>query len=411
MNTVLRTITLFTILWCAATNAFCAESLPVKSGQVTAQLVTTYDRAMPDSTIQIALSMRLAKHWHTYWRNAGGPGSPAELYWKLPPSLSVGDITWPLPELVRTGPIVNYAFEDRLLLPMDLHISKEAKLGETLVIQAEAAYLVCYQVCLPESAQLSLSLTIGEPIKDARWSANIERAIMTAPKINQNFKSAGRLEDGRFLVEITAKELQAGQYKNPYFFPYVQDLIDADDPQILRAGTKGIGLSMTPAWMLENGMKDAQMGVIAYDQKTANGWSRKGVIVTLAANTSLDIGGAKDANHAASSTASLGLIAAILSALLGGVLLNLMPCVFPILSLKALEFSKIAHKDKAAVRRQGWFYTFGVMLSFFILASILLFLKAGGMAVGWGFQLQNPVLVAILALLFFEISLNLLGMF
>ena len=97
------------------------------------QLVTSHDRAMPGSDIHIALSMRLEKHWHTYWRNAGGPGKPARFIWKLADGYQAGDIIWPLPEIVHTGPTVNYAFEDRLLLPMSLHIPATAKIGERVV--------------------------------------------------------------------------------------------------------------------------------------------------------------------------------------------------------------------------------------------------------------------------------------
>ena len=388
-----------------------SESQRVTSGKATAQLVTSYDQALPNSDLHIALSLRLEKHWHTYWRNAGGPGVPAELYWTLPKGFVVGDIVWPLPKIVHTGPIVNYAFEDGLLLPMSLHIPLSARVGDVITIDAEASYLVCYEVCLPESAKLSLDIKIGEPIKDARWMANINRALQAAPQENPDFTSAVKRQDQLFVLDVKSKHLQAGQYKNPYFFPYVQDVIDADAPQVVQQGTEGLRLKLTLGWAGENEFK-SMTGVVSYEHKIDGDWQRRGVIINARTDTSLDIGMLKPApSLSQSSGTTFGLLVAVLSAFIGGMILNLMPCVFPVLSLKALGLSQTAHTNQGKVRRHGWLYTAGVMASFMALAAVLLSLKAGGAAIGWGFQLQSPVLLACLAILFFIIAFNLFGLF
>jgi len=168
---------------------------------------------------------------------------------------------------------------------------------------------------------------------------------------------------------------------------------------------------MRSGYMLEDGLSQAPWGVLAYDKKTdSGGWQRRGTVIQAAVGTSLDIG-AVTTKQALSQSASIGVLAAIIGAFLGGMLLNLMPCVFPVLSLKALGFAKAAHADKKHIRRHGWLYTLGVMISFLALAAVLLALKAGGAGLGWGFQLQNPVVVGVLALLFFVIALNLFGLF
>ncbi len=267
-----------------------SESERVISGKVTAQLVTDYDRAQPNSDIYIALSLRLEKHWHTYWRNAGGPGVPAELYWTLPQGIEVGEIVWPLPKIVHTGPIVNYAFEDRLLLPMSLHIPKSARVGDVITIDAEASYLVCYEVCLPESAKLSVDIKIGEPVKDARWMANIKRALKAAPKPDQNFKAAARLQNESVFLDIQSKDLRAGQYKNPYFFPYVQDIIDADAPQVMQIFNGGFRLVLTPGWKLKDTLSQDIVGVMSYEEKKGSTWAQRNVIVTASAHNRLDMG-------------------------------------------------------------------------------------------------------------------------
>ena len=184
--------------------------------------------------------------------NAGGPGVSAKLYWTLPQGFAVGEIVWPLPTIVHTGPIVNYAFEDKLLLPMSLHIPKGVRDGDVITIDAEASYLVCYEVCLPESAKLSLDIKIGEPIKDARWMANINRVLKAAPKPDQSFIAAARLQNESIILDIQSKDLREGQYKNPYFFPYIQDIIDADAPQVMQPYSDGFRLMLAPGWKLKD---------------------------------------------------------------------------------------------------------------------------------------------------------------
>jgi len=401
-------VAILAVWFAPATHA--AESAPVKSGRAVAQLVTSYDTAAPGQDILVALSLRLEPHWHTYWRNAGGPGEPAEMYWEVPETISIGEIIWPLPQIVKTGPIINYAFEDRLLLPMPMHISKNAKLGETITINAQASYLVCYQVCLPEMAELSLSLVIGEPIKDARWSANIERTIKRAPK-PENLQASAALVDGALQIDIGGGLLDFSTIKDPYFFPYEQDLIKASAKQIIERGDTGLRFKLQASYGLQDGIKNAP-GVLAFSEKTDDGWKRRGIVVVAETGGSVETG-INDAktNSSKSKGQPISLWAALIGAFIGGLILNLMPCVFPVLSLKALGFARAAHEDRKIIRSHGWLYTAGVMSSFMILAAIILALKAGGASIGWGFQLQNPVLVGALSALFFIIALNLFGLF
>ena len=402
--------------------ARAAESLPVKSGRAVAQLVTSYDSAAPGEDIFIALSMRLEPHWHTYWRNAGGPGEPAEIHFEIlgadQDSVRFGDIIWPLPINVTTGTkeysVTNYAFEDRLLLPMSLHISKDAKPGQVVTIKAQASYLVCYDVCLPEMAELILPLRITEageaPIKDGRWFANIGRTIKQAPK-PENLQASAALVDGALQVDITGGTLDYSTIRNPYFYPYEQDLIEATNTQINLRGEKGVRFQLEPSFGLEDGIKNIP-AVLAFEEEVAGNWQRRGIVVVANAGGSVDIGAVKAAPKTGGMPGtSIGLWAALVGAFIGGLILNLMPCVFPVLSLKALGFARAAHEDRSVIRKHGWLYTAGVMLSFLALAAIILALKAGGAGIGWGFQLQNPILVGVLAMLFFAIALNLFGLF
>ncbi|HHI88358.1 MAG TPA: thiol:disulfide interchange protein [Hellea balneolensis] len=384
--------------------AGAAESAPVKSGRAVAQLVSSYDVVAPGQEIEIGLYMRLEPHWHTYWRNAGGPGNPVEMEWRLPDGARIGEIVWPLPKIVHTGPIVNYAFEDRLLLPMSFHVPETAKTGDVLSIGAEARYLVCYQVCLPEQADLSLELKVGTPLKDTRWAANLARVIRNAPK-TEGLTGAAALRDGQLVIDIAGENFDPAGLKNPYFFPYEQDVIDASAPQKVERGTHGIRFVLKPDYALEKGIKDVP-GVLAFDGEDGQ---RRGIVVAAKAGASVDIGSGSGQNPAPKKP--IGFWAAMIGAFLGGLILNLMPCVFPVLSLKALGFARAAHHDKGKIRRHGWLYTLGVMVSFLGLAGLVIALKAAGAGIGWGFQLQSPFVIGLLALLFFAIALNLFGLF
>lgn len=397
-----------------------AESVPVKSGRAVAQLVTSYDTVAPGQDLHIGLSLRLEPHWHTYWRNAGGPGYPAELHFEVlgapSDSITVGDTIWPLPKTIPNkaaspDQVINsYAFEDRLLLPMPLHISDIATPGQIITIKAQATYLVCDDVCLPEMAEMIVPLVVGEPVKDGRWFANIDRALKNAPR-PEGWKASANLVDGLLQVDIAGAGLDGSSIKKPYYYPFEQDVIEASAAQTSLWGETGLRVLLEPSFGLEDGIKDVP-GVLAFEEKIGGEWVRRGVEVAAIANGKIDIGAVADApQHAGAATPSIGLWAALIGAFIGGLILNLMPCVFPVLSLKALGFARAAHDHKSHIRNHGWLYVGGVMLSFLALALMIMVLKAGGASIGWGFQLQNPVLVGALAVLFFAIALNLFGLF
>ncbi len=394
--------------WAATPLAQSAESAPVKSGRAVAQLVSSYDVVKPGQDIEIGLYLRLEPHWHTYWRNAGGPGDPAEIDWELPQGASVEPFVWPLPRIVHTGPIANYAFEDRLLLPMSFHVPDTAKAGDILPIKAKAAYLVCYQVCLPEQAELSLELKVGTPVEDSRWASNLRRTIKNAPKETGLIGGAALVGD-MLQIDIAGRGLDPAGLKNPYFFPYEQDVIDASAPQKVLLGKKGLRFVLKPDFALEKGIKDVP-GVLAFDGPDGK---RRGIIVKAKAGVKVATGLADTASKTGvkSGTKPMGLWAALIGAFLGGLILNLMPCVFPVLSLKALGFARKAHDHKKEIRLHGWLYTAGVLVTFLGLAGLVIGFKIAGAGVGWGFQLQSPVLIGALALLFFVIALNLFGLF
>jgi len=377
--------------------SYASESEAVDTGKVVAQLVSSHDTAAPGQTIEVALRTILDDHWHTYWRNPGDSGEPVQITWSLPDGAVAGDIVWPLPQAIATGPIVNYGFEGTPLFPVPITLPSTASPGETLLIEAEAYYLVCKDICIPESAELSLQINIGEAVVDERWNNLITLAKRRAPK--EGFVT-GRIGSNSSNIRVEFLNLPEGDFSNAFFFPYKQGVVLPASPQALSFSDGVLSVSTQGDFLWESTMPDTLKGVLSY---TLDGRAR-GEVVTL--DVVRDIGVATE-----SVPSSFTLFTALFGAFLGGLILNLMPCVFPVISIKALSLAKIAHEDKAVIRREGWLYTFGVVVTFGVLTAALLSLKAVGTDLGWGFQLQSPIVVGLLALLLFTIGLNLLGFF
>ncbi len=402
---LIQTFFLGFMLWATALTAHAAESELVDTGKVNAQLVSTHNVAAPGQTFYIALRTELDPGWHTYWQNPGDSGEPVQITWAVPSSVSVGDIIWPLPYAIPTGPIVNYGFYDTPYFPVPFTVSDDAVPGETLLIEADVYYLVCEEVCIPEDAQLSIQLSVGEPEIDTVWNDAVTIAISDAPQ--PSAIQAGAEKQGTETVFTFTGLPDGADFKNAQFFPFEPGIVDHSAPQTVVLGDEGVMIRTTASYGWDNALPDNVSGVIRFDQ----GGTRKGAQVSVVAGMSVPIGAANVPTANSGGAASIGLWAAIFGAFIGGLILNLMPCVFPVISIKALSIAKQAHSDKSHVRREGWIYTAGVVATFLLLTVVLLIIKAGGEQIGWGFQLQSPVIVGVLALLLFLIGLNLLGMF
>ena len=397
----LRVLILTLLTWLLAMPAFASQSIPVDTGKVTASLVSSHDSVAPGQEFYIALRTELDDHWHTYWRNPGDSGEPVQIDWTLPENVTAGAINWPLPRPIPTGPIVNYGFEGTPLFPVKFTVSPNAEIGSVITVISDFYYLVCKDVCIPEQGKVSLPIAVGEPIEDYGWKTEIDAALAASPKRGG---IQGAITKTGASLEMSFTNLPEGDFSKAYFFPYEQGIIGHSDPQIITRGADGLRLSTTPDYVWDDPTPKVFGGVLTYE----TGGTLKGVAVTLAVGKPLNIGAV------ATPKAAIGgvtLWTAIIGALIGGLILNLMPCVFPVISIKALSIAKTAHGERSAIRREAWLYTAGVIATFLLLTIILLALKAGGSEIGWGFQLQSPKVVAVLAVLLFVIGLNLLGAF
>ena len=399
----MRALLITFFLWLFAVgSAFATTSLSVDTGRVEASLLSSHYRVAPGQTFQIALKTELDEYWHTYWRNPGDSGEPVQINWVLPETVSAGEIVWPLPAPIPTGPIINYGFEGEPLFPVPFTVAEDAPIGSLIEVQADVYYLVCKDICIPEDGTLRLVVQVAEisEIND-RNAAAIAEAIDAAPR-EIDVRAAMQANEGNLSIQFA--DLPEGDFSDAYFFPNNNTILTHSDPQSVTVGETGIEIRTTASFGWGDGFTDPQQGVLAFNHDG----ERVGRIVTVIPNGSpIDVGAV--GSNAPATTASIGLIGAIFGAFVGGLILNLMPCVFPVISLKALSLAKSAHAERAVARKQAWAYALGIFATFALLVFVLLGIKATGAALGWGFQLQNPVVVGLVALLLFAVGLNLIG--
>lgn len=389
--------------WLFACPAMAAETPPVDTGEVLGQVVSSHDSVTPGQTFHVALSTVLNEGWHTYWLNPGDSGEPVEFTITPAGNMTLGNIVWPLPKPVPTGPIVNYGFEGAPLFPVPVTVSPDAKPGDILTFSGNAYYLVCREICIPEDFDFSLDVSVSSTAQtDNRWNRNINKAI-AASATPADSRSTVRLENGRLVIDAM---MNTAGISDPYIFPIDPGTILHSDAQAIKISDDGIAADLSPGF----GMADGIPGDVEYLLTYEKDGDYAGRFIKAEPGAAL-ITGASPVAVTPSGPAVLTLWTALIGAFIGGLILNLMPCVFPIISIKALGFVNHAHGSASALRTQGWMYTFGVLATFALLTAILLLLKAGGAQIGWGFQLQSPWLVGLLALLLFAIGLNLMGAF
>lgn len=383
-------------LWSCATSVFARETLPLDTGRTEISLVSDYDTVAPGQDFTVVLRMRFDPDWYTYWRNPGDSGEPVMIRWDLPEGFTAGEINWPVPHMKWTGPIASYALDEEVLLPVTISLSDDVDTSIPVSLNAHALYLVCADVCVPEDGKLSLIMGMGAAEIDPQGQAVIQAANAAIPQIIS--AKGGVTKKGEALT-FDLIDLPSG-FDPVEIYPNQRPILAHSEPITRTIGEEGFRFTGTSGFGWEDGTPD-NFAATLVDSKG------EGVVVNFAAGETFDIGTVTSS----AMPPSIGLWGAVLGAFIGGLILNLMPCVFPIISLKALSLAKTAHGERRAIRRAGWAYSAGVLVSFAVFALLLIGLKAAGASVGWGFQLQSPWLVGLLALLLFAIGLNLLGVY
>ncbi len=401
---------LFTLLTLGL-SAAPAAAQAVKTGHLEAQLVAQDQAAVPGGVLTVGVSQTINKGWHTYWRNPGDSGEATKIAWTLPAGWSAGDIVWPAPHQLPLGPLMNYGFADEVILPVRIKVPASAKPGQTYALKAAVSFLVCADICVPEDAVLTLDVPVAatSPGPDAKWGAPIAKTLAEAPKpagLTATFE--GTPETVKLAVAGTP--LAGADFGGAYFYPYDGTVIDHAGAQKIERGPNGLTLTLVSNVAFQMGKPPPTLeGVLALKNGAYEIAATAGAAPAGTAGLGPPPSSAKPSGGSGGG-APLGLLVAALFAFGGGLILNLMPCVFPVLSMKAAGLAAHAD-DPRATRAQGLAFLAGVMVTFLALAGALIAARAAGEAVGWGFQLQSPAVVAALSLIMLLTALNLSGVF
>ena len=379
-----------------------ALARPVNTGHVELELVPAAASIAPGSSQFVALHQKIASGWHTYWRNPGDAGEPPRIGWTLPTGWTSGEIAWPAPPVrLPVGPLMDYGYKGEVYLPIPITAPASARVGFLAHLKADVSLLVCKDICIPEEATLTLDLPVNR--LSTRPNEAVAAALATVPRPS-GLKAAMALQDGRLKIAVTGPAVKGGVHE-AYFFPYDSTVIKHPKPQLVDRGPEGLTLSVEPGYAFQQPSKPTSIsGVLAVDGRPFEITAANGALAAGAR------GLGPPAGAGLTTTGLSGLPLAAGFAFLGGLILNLMPCVFPILSMKALALAGHG-AEGAKPRAHGLAFLAGVLATFVGLAAVRLAAKAAGAAVGWGFQLQSPPVVAGLCLLMLLIGLNLSGVY
>lgn len=351
------------------------EESPVK-----ARLISENSAISAGQEFSLLLDVELAPEWHAYWKNPGSSGMAPSIEWELPPGITVKEVEWPVPERFEDKDFVTFGYSEEAPFLVTLVADKDLS-PQDLEIKALLQWLVCSnETCLPGNSETLAKVSIAETakLKEENLKRFAEVRDYLPEKMGED--SFEQFED-KLLVSLP-KDDEIALNETPLFFPEMGENLSRKVTVSKQEGKASVSI---PTWQDEEHLKGLLViGDYAYD---------------------IDVATALNAPE------NIGFFWAIAFALLGGLLLNLMPCVLPVVSLKIMSFMKMAGQSRTVLIKHGVFFTLGVLISFWVLAGLLILLQWTGQAIGWGFQLQNPFFISCLALLFALIGLSLFGVF
>lgn len=385
------------VLLCASSAQAAAKPAPVK-----ASLVAADASVKPGQPLTVALRLVHDAHWHTYWLNPG-TGLATSLKWNLPAGWTAGEIQWPAPLALKdkAGNTIGNGYEGELFLPITLTPPANVTAGSSVELKASADWLMCAEICVPGSADVALTLpvSIGTPNPDATYGAKIRTTVAGLPRADTAWKVTASRDAKNITLTITPTANSTAAPANLHVFSD-DGLVAFDLPQTVKPNGQGGFTLVAP--ISPDGPQNAKnlLGVLT----TSTSWVPGATLRGLRVDTTF-------VAAAPPSTPIAQLLGTLVLAFLGGLVLNLMPCVFPVLGIKILGFVNQSGQDKKKVVLHGLVFALGVLLSFWSLAAVLAILRAGGQELGWGFQLQEPGFVFILAAVMLVFAMNMSGVF
>ena len=356
------------------------------TGQSSVTLLTESNQVGGEETLLVGLEFNLSPGWHTYWENPGDSGEGASIKWNLPSGFKASTTLWPGPERIPVEPLMTYGYEDKALLLTEIKSPKE--FSNPVKISAKINWLTCKDICIPQEGQVDMTLIKGQKVAN-QFTSKLKEVALTVPK---NFPSPYRVSVINEKIFLQFEKEGSRNISEAYFFPKEYGLVNYTADQKLERNDNSFSLELSSAevQLKTNTLK----GVL------------KLKVDGIKEFYTLDLPLEKNTNNP---LVTISLLTAIIFAFLGGIILNAMPCVFPILSIKILSFIEQSQGSKEKLFHHGLVFSAGVLTTFLAVSALLIFLRASGEAIGWGYQLQSPWVVSLLIYLFVVIGIVFMG--
>jgi thiol:disulfide interchange protein len=372
---------------------------PVKGQHLTAELVSLSPEIAPGGTVSAGLVLTLEEHWHVYWINAGDSGEPPKITWTLPAGITASPMQFPIPSRLPLGPLMDFGYEDTVAFPVQLAAASTLKPGP-VHLDAIVSWLVCREVCIPGKAHLGLNLTVASAAAAPVQPVGALGEALNLIPVSLPAGSSATVMGGK--TEFVLTLITGRRETDAEFYPFDQDQINNAADQDVEPLSNGLRLRIRRSDDLKI-LPATLHGVVKLSDMVAYN-----VTVPVKAG---EVAAPPKVAKGDSDTSGVTIIGAIGLAFLGGIILNLMPCVFPVLFLKGLALVQSSGEHRSRLRRHGLVYTLGILVSFWAIVGVLLILRAGGSQAGWGFQLQSPTFLTLLAAGIFFFALSLAGLF
>ena len=411
MNSILRTALAFALIASSA-HAQLKElgdggPGPIKAPHLTAELVSLSPNVAPGGSVYVGLVITLDDKWHVYWKNAGDSGNPPTITWTLPKGVTAGEMLYPPPSRLPLGPLMDFGYDDAVTFPLPISVDPTVPAG-LIHLDAAVHWLVCREVCIPGKAKMGIDLHVVPGAPAATRVGPIGEALNNIPgplPANMKFAVMGGKSD--FVATLT----KGSSLSKAEFYPFDPDLIQNAAEQVIEPQKDGVRLRI-PRYV--------DSGNDANHPNTAAGplpATLHGVL-KLSDTEAYDVSAPVVPGEVAPAVlppaapgGSVTFLSALGLAFFGGIILNLMPCVFPVLFLKGLALMRASGQERKHLRSHGLVYTLGILVSFWLIVGALLIVRAGGSQAGWGFQLQSPTFLTLLAAGIFFFALSLAGLF
>jgi thiol:disulfide interchange protein len=398
--------TLLLLLWIGITPVL---SQPVTTDNAEVELISENQSIQPGETFWIGIRMDLRDGWYVYYRNPGDSGMPLMVEWMHDKEFNIGEIQWPYPVWIDAGGgLSSYGYYGDVLFMMEATAPDDLVPGQEYTLRAEADWLICEKICIPEYADLELTLSVTDQDSEynEEWLSAFADTRSRLPVKLDYWEAEAKFDGNKATLTLSTNAFDLPGYKEIIYFAKKEAEIENSAAQPFSVEGNTITMELQ-----KSGYKTDEFNRLWGLVYNPEGWDEAGTIKAMIVDTGVDNNSAEIGETGALPVLSQRFLIILGFAFIGGLILNLMPCVFPILSIKVMNFMQMSGHGASEVRKHGYVFGLGVILSFLLLAGLLLVLRATGQELGWGFQLQTPAFIAFMTFLMFGLGLSLMGVF